>query len=406
MNKKSILFGASLMSAAAAFAYVDITSDVTWTEMPDVGDGSGFYIFSPAGGSVTVNVDFESASENPLPLFQIASDGWASQGRDVVNFNADSCVKTRLEVGNFNSADSSTGEMNVASGVSLAVEGFASVGSTNDSHSSDKRFAINLGKNSAMSTTSYFDVNKNGTLTIENGAKLIVGDVFNMRGTAVANINGGTLQASFVDFSAVDGKYPTINLNGGTIHMMNAWDQSFRSVLNVSGKSVWIFNQGRAYKNEAEGVVRISDGGQLQLKMAEGSSDQSYFCNYGTLIVEASTASNSDAALVVDNFVEDSTPGVIALDFSKITGTYEDVAGIVISATNGLSISQTTLKYTLNGIDFFEIIGGIVEDGDLSLSVWTEGNSLMYTYSIPEPSTCAAIFGALALAFAAFRRKR
>ena len=238
MNKKSILFGASLMSAAAAFAYVDITSDVTWTEMPDVGDGSGFYIFSPAGGSVTVNVDFESASENQLPLFQIASDGWASQGRDVVNFNADSYVKTRLEVGNFNSADSSTGEMNVASGVSLAIEGFASVGSTNDSHSSDKRFAINLGKNSAMSTTSYFDVNKNGTLTIENGAKLTVGDVFNMRGTAVANINGGTLQASFVDFSAVDGKYPTINLNGGTIHMMNAWDQSFRSVLNVSGKSV------------------------------------------------------------------------------------------------------------------------------------------------------------------------
>lgn len=296
--------------------------------------------------------------------------------------------------------------MNVASGVSLAIEGFASVGSTNDSHSSDKRFAINLGKNSAMSTTSYFDVNKNGTLTIENGAKLTVGDVFNMRGTSVANINGGTLQASFVDFSAIDGKYPTINLNGGTVHMMNAWDQSFRSVLNVSGKSVWIFNQGRAYKNEAEGVVRISDGGQLSLKMAEGSSDQSYFCNYGTLIVEASTTSNSDAALVVDNFVEDSTPGVIALDFSKITGTYEDVAGIVISATNGLSISQTTLKYTLNGIDFFEIIGGIVEDGDLSLSVWTEGNSLMYTYSIPEPSTCAAIFGALALAFAAFRRKR
>lgn len=81
MNKKSILFGASLMSAAAAFAYVDITSDVTWTEMPDVGDGSGFYIFSPAGGSVTVNVDFESASENPPFSDSKRRLGFTGQGR-------------------------------------------------------------------------------------------------------------------------------------------------------------------------------------------------------------------------------------------------------------------------------------------------------------------------------------
>ena len=405
MNKKSILFGASLMSAAAAFAYVDITSDVTWTEMPDVGDGSGFYIFSPAGGSVTVNVDFESTSENPLPLFQIASDGWASQGRDVVNFNADSYVKTRLEVGNFNSADSSTGEMNVASGVSLAIEGFASVGSTNDSHSSDKRFAINLGKNSAMSTTSYFDVNKNGTLTIENGAKLNVGTTLALRTNGIINANGAEIYVQSLSTSEAGG---FLNLNNSVMNITGG-DFSNHANINVLSSSEFVFSGGRAFFNRADGSVKISSGNTLNVRRdnAETGND-SYFCNYGKLIIGASTSAElTDAALYVANFVDDGNAGIIALDFSSISESLNNITGIAVSASNGLSIDSTLFQYTLNGTDYKTFsLESEVKDGDLSLYAWVQDSSIFYTYSIPEPSTCAAFFGALALAFAAFRRKR
>ena len=112
---------------------------------------------------------------------------------------------------------------------------------------------------------------------------------------------------------------------------------------------------------------------------------------------------NSDSISTVNATKINAFSGVLVLDFSRFNG----VAGQayeydLLSSTNDWSSIWNNFGWSDDtGSDRVLFLG----DGDLSLSYAGGTLSAIYT-AIPEPSTYAAIFGALALAFAAYRRRK
>ena len=96
--------------------------------------------------------------------------------------------------------------------------------------------------------------------------------------------------------------------------------------------------------------------------------------------------------------------GFIDVDFSKyVSQTIDAVQFILISAENSWDGSNYE-----SDSDSEYIKVALANEND-TWRTFMEGNNLVLEYTsavIPEPSTFAAIFGAIALAFAAYRRKK
>ena len=58
----------------------------------------------------------------------------------------------------------------------------------------------------------------------------------------------------------------------------------------------------------------------------------------------------------------------------------------------------------MGGENFLLSLNGELFDGEWDY--YMEGNSFEIRMQVPEPAACAAILGALALAFAAYRRRK
>ena len=95
---------------------------------------------------------------------------------------------------------------------------------------------------------------------------------------------------------------------------------------------------------------------------------------------------------MIVNFAEDFVEGESAsVDLNSIFG---DSTTVVLSALNDgkkFSVSDSHSEWNLDSVTFGD-------DGNVSFVVGSQ--------VVPEPATYAAIFGALALAFAAYRRRK
>lgn len=226
--------------------------------------------------------------------------------------------------------------------------------------------------------------------------------------SSVLNLSGSTLEAkSFtIGLYASDSVKTAVNLAASTLNI--AGDSTNRGTMNVSETSSIVFGEdGRAFFNRQGGTVKISSNQSLNIsRIREEGGDDSHFCNYGTIIVEAATDSSAGAAITVKNFVDDGNAGTIVIDFSNISDIYDENEYALISA-DALSVNSTLFQYTLDGSTFKDILlGDSVQDGGLFLELKQDGSTISYIYSfVPEPATYAAIFGALALALAALRRR-
>ena len=106
--------------------------------------------------------------------------------------------------------------------------------------------------------------------------------------------------------------------------------------------------------------------------------------------------------------------GLLVVDFSDLRGTYEDGISFDLleyrngnEDADGSRFAWLTLCEAIAGGDY-EHVNVITRDESDEFWFELNGSTLTVTYysSVPEPATFAAIFGALALALAAYRKRR
>lgn len=170
----------------------------------------------------------------------------------------------------------------------------------------------------------------------------------------------------------------------GTIYAKFAEDASISG-----GATVILDNNARLMVNSAV-TVNIQDGGIVSYDMdVTNTEDESYIyvLNGGDL----NFAEGSKLNINVDGDLEAYTDYykyiLYADNTSTLNSIYNDISGLY---ENG------GIYFTNNGEDF---------NGDWDF--FEKGNWLVVSYTaVPEPAACAAIFGALVLAFAVCRRRK
>lgn len=133
-------------------------------------------------------------------------------------------------------------------------------------------------------------------------------------------------------------------------------------------------------------------------------------------ILEYKFDSTGISTIQVDNNIEN-VSGILSIDFSGLADLSYDGERFVLISTkdSGLEnkLSQYWIDFAKNEVkDRAEIISSGASDEeyvfaveDSLVNVGYKDFVVYYTANVPEPSTYAAIFGAIALAFAAYRRR-
>ena len=91
--------------------------------------------------------------------------------------------------------------------------------------------------------------------------------------------------------------------------------------------------------------------------------------------------------------------GVITVDFTKILLDEVESEFTILRSNNSLADLFTSDSFNFIKRDESDIVNWSLSEDSKSLII-------SYVSTIPEPSTCAAIFGAVALAFEAYRRRK
>ena len=166
------------------------------------------------------------------------------------------------------------------------------------------------------------------------------------------------------------------------------------------------FYQNPQYKNEAGEKVNYttvsSDGTVYGAAVQWNSNSDGSFNKI--------TASAQDMNL---------TGMAVVLDFSEAlaNGVKEGSASLLSYASSGKYSSSNSFYFTLDGRNYVECVAGTGNVNDYTYNLdgvmldfertTVDGvTTLNLVYSVPEPSTYAAVFGALALGFAMYRRRK
>ena len=208
---------------------------------------------------------------------------------------------------------------------------------------------------------------------------------------------------------------------GGTINLYNAADYSWRGRFEVEGgENINISKNGvGSQRFEVTGIknhfgnIRANEG-LLEIDASAISTlfannlyvSGGSFKNVGNLNVVALILTggsivlgNDTGMIIVDgNLSKGDAPedaGKISIDFSELTASGEytliEVLGDIIDFDREDTLAD------------FDLIN-LVEGANAEL-IW-DGNSLVLSYTVPEPAAVAAILGAAALGFAALRRRK
>ena len=93
---------------------------------------------------------------------------------------------------------------------------------------------------------------------------------------------------------------------------------------------------------------------------------------------------------------------VLKVNLEGVFTEPEEYSFAFINANDSSTISG--LDELMGGENFLLSLNGELFDGEWDY--YMEGNSFEIRMQVPEPATYAAIFGALVLAFAAYRRRK
>ena len=296
------------------------------------------------------------------------------------------------------------------------------------SFGSDGAFHMNS-SNYAKQYGGSFEVNIQGEgHTFQTGNKIDMGmkdavggsNTFYVKGTSSANKNKVFVDGGEISIKASSNEESTIvntmELAGNTIlsksdgGRINFLLSSYDSAVAGTAKFIISGENNEVYLNNfAVGKVDL-DSGSVLLQI-EGSTHNISAVNFAM----RTSGLNTQAATL--SFVSDSVgistlkttsvnelSGFIDVDFSKYVAQSTDpMQFILISSENNWDGSNYE---TDRENDYIKV--SLANEND-TWRTFMEGNNLVLEYTsavIPEPSTFAAIFGAIALAFAAYRRKK
>lgn len=289
----------------------------------------------------------------------------------------------------------------------------------------------------------YGSANQTGTVTINKGATVDSGS-FNTSGsgdgttytyTTSLNINGGTLNIGSFSYNRAGDNFTLTHSNGGTLGAtqsylvlgLNGNEGVFNYVVdglarfNTNGNSIEIQNGVNLMKGSngasvevvgggsmtfacdvsaIDGTISVKDGSTLKLSSWAGNASAVEIGAGSVVSVAGDIALDSSSSIVIsvdgaDSFGKLSSGGAfVGDDFGKLTFV---VDGKAFESGNSLEISLEELV-SGSGIDWSKF--NIDSNVDFSLG----SNSI--TFVVPEPSHVALAIGALALAFAAYRRRK
>jgi len=251
----------------------------------------------------------------------------------------------------------------------LVVNG-GSIGTSNTIISDNSKLTVNGGIFSALNGNC--SVTGSSTLNLTGGALSSDWLVFELDSTG--NLSGGIVTVS--SFSVVNGANVTV----GTDVFSHTLDIAGNGTLVVDGgyidlsADIWIDgNSILSLKNEA--IIRSAAGTLSAYNATTLSMDLT-----SMLMLDTLDMSSGDISLVIldngDSFVGGET--FVLFEIDSIVGTFADV-------------------------DLFGLAAGLSWNLD---NLYTNGTISIDGYVIPEPSTYALIFGALALGLAIYRRRK
>lgn len=256
---------------------------------------------------------------------------------------------------------------------------------------------ITMGRTSQKGGSNTF-YSKGTDASNKNQILLTQGDIY-IKGasSAESTAENSLILAGNTILKKVDGGNVNINISETT---------------SAAGKNSFIISgeNNEVYANYLRIGTTQSEGCEALMKI-EGSTHKIYannFYNSGNLLTpQTSTLSyvadtNGISTIKAGN-VYDFT-GMLNIDFSTYVATNTDtVEFTLISASNNWTLSDSYITSEDN--EYVSVIKA--NEGD-TWEILQKGNDLVFSYTsavIPEPSTFAAIFGAIALAFAAYRKK-
>ena len=281
----------------------------------------------------------------------------------------------------------------VDSGSSMDVGGYIKLSGTHSAYATnyETRYypcTFTIGADSTVKTGSYIQIADNASLVlnmssanqIDSDVKIDAGGVFNIYATSAL-----TSGQSYDVLTGTLSNSGTINVYGGTLN----------------GK-VFTVSESKQIEAGVEVPTVVENNGIVEIKSEEATS--------------VSMAFNADSATVnkvVENTVD--LASAIGEEFVQM-GAYEfDVSmeegdTVVLSFYVGdstLKTSDFSIFHKQDGGQWSKAddVSGISYDGEFLSFVVSHFSSYGYA-AIPEPSTYAMIFGAIALGFVVYRRRK
>lgn len=377
----------------------------SWNSTNDtVNTARGFYL---QGGTQTIDnlTLIESGGEDGQTTFtggatvNISNSTLNMQGRLYVQGGANVTIKdsqTTLE----------SHELSQISGGNLTVQGgkFTVV---NSYQYSPRSFTVGGGSfvidgaevdtRGVVLTTRTSPSSRDAVITLKNGATLTAGtlDLYTYDGlqnTAVLNIESGSV--ANVETIGTYGRGMTggtINVNNATLNIADNLIQAENNGSQVYTTNLNVTNGGSV---SVEGTIDVSSA---VIENATVTANEIVVEDGRTLSVVGTSDVTADLLSVYDgssvSFSEDSTLNIDALE-------------VVLS---DLQLGSTYDLADIFGDDTSVVLAAVentVTMGDFSGNSFVAEVSGTTITAVPEPSTYATIFGALALAFAAYRRRK
>ena len=166
-------------------------------------------------------------------------------------------------------------------------------------------------------------------------------------------------------------------------------------ILNMENSSLTI---RRGTYNDTADALYLDASSVATVTLSNSTIYATKGLNFGATSDSKLTISNLDAAETVITCDNLTFGGSLIVDFSG-SNILEDSVFTLISATNASTVFDELLE---NGM--VSVLG--LKEGE-SYKWISDGSLVQLSFSaVPEPATCAAVFGALALALAACRRRR
>lgn len=291
----------------------------------------------------------------------------SSSDKEGLRFSTDGC-KAVFKGGELNaksvSVQGDTGNLTF-DGTNVVLESITAPGAL--SSSSPTQFKIVLKNNASLTLTEekrVYDYNTNSANSKFDG-KIIVED-----GSTIKSTNEYYKLASIAGIS--------VSGSGSSIE-----------VYNVVSKNEISVDSGAKIKADKVSASDIFVGSDSSLAATTSMKVENLLS-----VASDSTVSAKDISFekLIVNFAEDFVEGESAsVDLNSIFGSSTTVVLAALNSGKEFSVSDSHSEWNLDSVTFGS-------DGNVSFVVGSQ--------VVPEPATYAAIFGALALAFAAYRRRK